>query len=111
MVDTELIKFKGVTKKFMKNLVLYSNSFNIPENKITGLIGSSGSGKTTILKLIIGTYKPTKGSIIYLKKNIRKKKKDVQKYFGFATEDGSFYDKLTVKENIFYFGKLQRMQG
>ena len=110
MVDTELIKFKGVTKKFKRNLVLDSNSFNIPENKITGLIGSSGSGKTTILKLIIGTYKPTKGEIVYLRRNIRKSIKYVERYFGFATEDGSFYDKLTVKENIYYFGRLQNMK-
>jgi len=110
MVDTELIKFKWVTKKFKRNLVLDSNSFNIPENKITGLIGSSGSGKTTILKLIIGTYKPTKGEIVYLRRNIRKSIKYVERYFGFATEDGSFYDKLTVKENIYYFGRLQNMK-
>lgn len=110
MVDSELIKFKKVTKRFGKNLVLSSNTFDIPENKITGLIGSSGSGKTTVLKLIIGTYRPTKGEVVYLKKNIRKKRKDIEKYFGFSTEDGSFYSKLTVKENIHYFGRLQRMK-
>lgn len=111
MVDSELIKFKGVTKKFKKNLVVDSLSFNIPENKITGLIGASGSGKTTVLKLMIGAYRPTKGKVTYLKKDIKKEMKDIEKYFGFATEDGSFYDKLTVKENIHYFGKLQKMKN
>lgn len=111
MVDTELIKFKEVTKKFHKNLVVDDISFDIPENKITGLIGSSGSGKTTILKLMIGAYRPTEGEVIYLKRNILKEMKNVEKYFGFATEDGSFYDKLTVKENVHYFGKLQKMKN
>ena len=110
MVDSELIKFKGVSKKFKKNLIVDSLNFNIPEGEITGLIGSSGSGKTTILKLLVGAYKPTKGEVIYLKKNILKEVKNVEKYFGFATEQGSFYGKLTVLENIFYFGKLQKMK-
>jgi ABC-2 type transport system ATP-binding protein len=110
MVDSELIKFNGVSKKFKKNLILDSLNFNIPEGEITGLIGSSGSGKTTILKLLVGAYKPSKGEVIYLKKNILKDVKDVEKYFGFATEQGSFYGKLTVLENIFYFGKLQKMK-
>lgn len=110
MVDTELIKFKEVTKKFKKNLVIDSISFDIPENKITGLIGSSGSGKTTILKLMIGAYRPGEGEVIYLKRNILKDMKNVEKYFGFATEDGSFYEKLTVEENVYYFGRLQKMK-
>jgi len=109
MVNTELIKFKEVSKRFKKNLVLDSISFNIPENKITGLIGSSGSGKTTILKLMVAAYKPTEGEVVYLKRNIVKDMKNVERYFGFSTEDGSFYDKLTVKENVYYFGRLQKM--
>lgn len=111
MVDSELLKFKKVTKKFKKNLVVNSVSFDIPENKITGLIGASGSGKTTVLKLMIGAYRPTKGKVVYLKRDLRKEMKDVEKYFGFATEDGSFYDKLTVEENVHYFGKLQKMKN
>ena len=110
MVDSEIIKFKGVTKSFKKNLILEKTDFDISENKITGLIGNSGSGKTTLLKLMIGFYKPTKGRIEYLRKDIRKETKDIEKYFGFSTEGGSFYDKLTIEENLNYFGKLYRIK-
>ena len=105
-MDTELIQLKEVTKKFGKNVILDSVSLAIPENKITGIIGASGEGKTTILKLLIGFYKPTSGEVLYLRKNIFKEMKDIEKYFGFATEDGSFYNKLTVRENLFYFARL-----
>jgi ABC-2 type transport system ATP-binding protein len=105
-MDTELIQFKNVTKRFGNNTVLDSINLAIPENKITGILGASGEGKTTILKLLIGFYKPTSGEVLYLRRKIMKEREDVGKYFGFATEDGSFYEKLTVIENIFHFGRL-----
>ena len=51
--------------------------------------------------------KPERNARKYLKKEME----DIEKYFGFATEDGSFYNKLTVEENIYYFGKLQKMKN
>jgi len=105
-MDTELIQLKEVTKTFGKNCVLDSINLSIPENQITGIIGASGEGKTTILKLLIGFYKPTSGEVSYLRRNVFKAMKDIEKCFGFATEDGSFYNKLTVRENLFYFARL-----
>ena len=105
-MDSELIQFKKVTKRFGKNTVLDSINLTIPEKKITGIIGASGEGKTTILKLLIGFYKPTEGEINYLRRSIFKEMAQINKYFGYATEDGSFYEKLTVRENLFYFGRL-----
>jgi len=64
-----LIEFKGVTKRFGKNVVLDNIDLEIPEGKITGIIGASGEGKSTILKMIASFYKPTKGKILYKKKN------------------------------------------
>ena len=53
-MNTELIQLKDVTKKFGKNIVLENINLDIPEKQITGIIGASGRGKTTILKMIIG---------------------------------------------------------
>ena len=66
-MDSEIIQLKGVTKRFKKNVVLEGLNLTIPENQITGIIGASGEGKSTILKLIIGFYKPNKGDIFYLR--------------------------------------------
>jgi len=105
-MDDELINFKGVKKSFGKNLVLDSINLSFPEKKITGIIGASGEGKTTILKLLVGFYKPDQGEILYSKRNIDEDMKNIKKIFGFSTEDGSFYDTLTVYENLFHFGRL-----
>ncbi|MFW6282602.1 MAG: ABC transporter ATP-binding protein [Minisyncoccales bacterium] len=109
-MNTEFIQLKGVTKKFRKNLVLDDVNLDVPEKQITGIIGASGMGKTTILKMIIGFYKPNKGKITYLKRNVLKDLKNIRQIFGFSTEDGSFYQDLTVKENLYHFGSLYGMK-
>ncbi len=110
-MDDELIQLKEVSKKFGKNQVLDAINLTIPEKEIVGIIGASGEGKTTILKLLVGFYKPTKGEVTYLRKNINREMGDIEKLYGFATEDGSFYEKLSVKENIFHFGKLYGLKN
>jgi len=109
-MDDELIEFKEVTKRFGKNTVLNGINLSIPEGKITGIIGASGEGKSTILKMIVSFYKPTKGKIYYRKTSAIKNKKIISKIFGLAIEDGSFYEKLTVEENLFHFGRLYKIK-
>lgn len=110
-MNTELIQLKEVVKKFKKNVVLDGVSLSIPEGKITGIIGASGEGKSTILKLLIGFYRPTSGKVLYLKRNVQEDVVHINKTFGFATEDGSFYGELTVKENLEHFGNLYKMKS
>lgn len=105
-MDDEFIQLKGVTKKFGKNKVLDAIDLSIPEGKITGIIGASGEGKSTILKLIASFYKVTSGEILYFRRNINSDIRNIKKSFGVAIEDGSFYENLTVYENLFHFGRL-----
>ena len=105
-----VIEFEGVTKSFGKNRVLDSINLEIPKGRITGIIGASGEGKSTILKMMISFYKPTSGNILYSGKNIFKSLHDIKKDFGISIEDGSFYGDLTVKENLLHFGKLYHVK-
>ena len=70
MPEEILIQLKDVVKKFRKNIVLNGVNLNINNKDIYGIIGTSGSGKTTILNLIIGFLKATNGNISYNSKNI-----------------------------------------
>ena len=70
-MDSELIQLKDVSKRFKKNIVLDNANLSIPEGQITGIIGASGEGKSTVLKLIIGFYKPDKGDILYLRRKFK----------------------------------------
>lgn len=100
------IRFQNISKNFGKHVVLKELNLEIKAGKILGIIGINGSGKTTLLKLLIGFYKPTSGVISLNGKNITEKFSENLRMFGFATQSDSFYSKLTVSENIKYFGEL-----
>lgn len=110
MGEVPFIQVKNLTKRFGKNLVLDNITVDIPYGKIFGILGQSGCGKTTLLNLIVGFYKPTKGVIYFQGKDIFKDIHDVEKRFGFSTQGLSFYPKLTVIENLYYFGKMYNLE-
>ena len=108
----ELIKLKEVSKRYSKDLVLEDINLTIEEGDILGLIGQSGSGKTTLLNLLAGFLEPSEGNIDYYPGHasapldlVRHKHK-IKKNFGFTPQHNSYYDKLTVKENLWHFGRM-----
>jgi len=108
----ELIRLIGVTKDYNKYRALDDVSITIEHGDILGVIGQSGCGKTTLLNLIAGFSKPSRGRVVYQSK-AQHKERDlhenlhlIKKNIGFTPQHNSFYDKLTVKENLFHFGKL-----
>lgn len=105
-MKTPLIEVKKVTKIFGKNIVLSEIDLSIPQNKIFGIIGESGSGKTTLLKAMIGFVRPDSGEIIFENKEVSKNMQSIRDRFGFASQDNCFYPKLTIRENLEFFGTL-----
>jgi ABC-2 type transport system ATP-binding protein len=101
-----LIQLKDISKRFGKHLVLNNLSITVDEKAIYGIIGLSGSGKTTILNLLIGFIKQSQGTILFKNKNILKSQREVRNNFGFVTQAGSYYLNLTVFENLHYFGRM-----
>ncbi len=101
-----IIEVKGLTKRFKDHLILDAVNLDVPENKIVGIIGINGSGKTTLLKTMIGFYKQNQGDIFYKGKRISHVSGKMKKELGYTSQDSSFYAKLTVKENMYYFGAL-----
>ncbi|MFH1506136.1 MAG: ABC transporter ATP-binding protein [archaeon] len=113
-----IFKIKGVTKVFGHKTVLKDMSLEVFHGEILGIIGASGSGKTTLLNTIIGFLRPEQGDITFRQEHLLDFKKsavfrsvydkpeDVKRIYGFAAQTPSFYDTLTVKENLIYFGSL-----
>lgn len=104
--EMSLIQVKELGKRFGSNVVLQDVNLDINENEIFGIIGINGSGKTTLLKIIVGFYKPEQGRVFYNNQPLHKMMKQIKHDFGFTTQENSFYPKLTVLENIRYFGSL-----
>ena len=103
------IEIKDLSKKFGKHVVLDNVKLSIPKQKIYGIIGESGSGKTTLLKTIVGFWKTDKGKIEFEGRDLEKNTKFIRQIVGFATQDDAVYPKLTVKENLEYFGALSNV--
>jgi ABC-2 type transport system ATP-binding protein len=103
------IEIKDVSKKFGNHLVLDKIKLSIPQQKIFGIIGESGSGKTTLLKTIVGFWRTDDGKIEYEGRDLQKDTRFIRQIVGFATQDNCVYPKLTVKENLEYFGSLSNV--
>ncbi|MBN2420720.1 ABC transporter ATP-binding protein [Candidatus Woesearchaeota archaeon] len=107
-----IVKIRGVSKSFGSKQVLSDIDLDINEGEIFGLIGASGAGKTTLLEAMVGFIPVSKGEIAYRKDgavmNFVSIKNDSspKARIGFSTQTPSFYDKLTVNENLEYFAKL-----
>ncbi|MBN1275128.1 ABC transporter ATP-binding protein [Candidatus Woesearchaeota archaeon] len=114
----EFFRVRNVKKAFGNHLVLSGVNLDVHKGEILGIIGTSGSGKTTLLHVLIGFLKPDKGEVRILLepphralgtptyKDVHKHLSLVKQVFGFASQIPSFYDNLTVLENLKYFGSL-----
>ena len=107
-----IIKVRNLSKKFDKNIVLEDINFDLYEGESLAIIGASGSGKSVLLKNIIGLLKPDKGSIkinnIETVNLSRAKKEDLLLDLGITFQHGALFDSLKVWENIIF--KIQRLK-
>jgi len=111
MVQQPFIQFFNITKIFGDNVVLDNLNLDIPFGDIFGIIGKSGSGKTTLLSVLIGFIKPEKGKIFYQGQDITEMPNSVKQQIGFTAQEGSFYPRLSVRENLEYFGTLYNLSS
>lgn len=93
------IDVKNITKRFGKDEIIKGMTFKFEPNKIYGLCGYNGSGKSVLLKLICGFYVPTSGEILYDGVNLNNSNeycKDIRALI----EKSNFFPDLTGYENL-----------
>ncbi len=96
------VEVKELAKVINEKIIVDRISFTVEEGEIFGLLGSNGSGKTTTFNMLSGLLKPSSGTVRILGNDI-KKSKEFRKDIGFVTQADSFYETLTVKENLEFF--------
>lgn len=86
----------------ISNTAVNNVSVTIKSNRITALLGKNGSGKTSIIKSLIGFKDPSQGEVRIFGKSPR----DVANEVGFCFGGSLIYHRLTARENLEFFGKL-----
>jgi phospholipid/cholesterol/gamma-HCH transport system ATP-binding protein len=104
MAKNPLIEFRDVTKRFGEKTVLDRVNLKIYENEITTIIGKSGTGKTVLLKHIIGLLKPDEGVILFAGKSLgemnKKEWKEYKRHISYLFQHNALFDSMTVFENV-----------
>ena len=103
-MDAPLIEFRDVTKRFGPRTVLDHANLKIYEGQVTTIIGLSGSGKSVLLKHIIGLLRPDEGDIYFRGNSInRMKKSEMDKSLAeisYMFQDNALFDSMTMYDNI-----------
>ena len=103
-MDEAIISLRDVTKSFGSHTVLQDISFDVPKGRITAILGPSGTGKSVLLKNIIGLLRPEKGEIWVDGEQIvgmgEKELYRVRRKFGVLFQDGALFGSMSLYDNI-----------
>ncbi|MGD0132394.1 MAG: ATP-binding cassette domain-containing protein [Bryobacteraceae bacterium] len=103
-VATNPIVIRGLQKSFGAQMVLNRIDLTIDRGKTLAVLGQSGTGKSVLLKIIIGLILPDSGSIEIEGQDIatvpRDRLNEIRKKIGFLFQNAALYDSLTVAENV-----------
>jgi phospholipid/cholesterol/gamma-HCH transport system ATP-binding protein len=103
-VKENLVKIENLTFKRGERVIYDDISLTIPKGKVTAIMGPSGIGKTTLLRLIGGQIKPDSGNIFFAGKNIPQLSRDelyeARKHMSMLFQSGALFTEMSVYDNI-----------
>ena len=108
-MNINCIEVKSVSKSFLKNNVLKDISLNISTGEIFGLLGPSGAGKTTFIKIITGQLAADSGTVKVLGTNVKDFDKSMYLNFGMVLDNTGFYKRLTAYDNLKVFSDIYQI--
>lgn len=101
-----IIEICSLSKNYGDFSALNSISLSIEKGTIFGLLGPNGAGKSTLIKVLSCHSRPSAGNAYISGLDVVSDKKEVLSIIGVVPQENSFYDDLTVNENLLYFGSL-----
>lgn len=104
-----MIKFENVSKQFKDKTVLKNISFTINKGELVAIIGASGCGKTTTLKMINRLIKPSSGKILINGEDIATKDViELRRQMGYVIQQTGLFPHMTVRDNIEIIPKIEK---
>ena len=101
-----MIEAKNISKHFNDKKVLDDVSCTFEAGKINLIIGGSGSGKTVLMKCLVGLYEVDEGKVLYDARNFsaltHKERKPIQQEIGMVFQGGALFDSLNVEKNVMF---------
>jgi len=100
----DIIRVKGLVNRFGSLTVHEDLALNVRRGEIMGVVGGSGTGKSVLLRSIIGLIKPTAGEIEVFGQNLSNlptaERREIERRWGVLFQDGALFSALTVAQNI-----------
>ena len=106
-----MIEVRGLRKSFNGVEVLRGIDFMARDGQITGLIGPNGAGKTTTLRMLYTVLRPDSGQALVDGHDASLERLEVQRRIGVLPDNRGLYPRLTAREHVRYFGRLQGLDG
>ena len=95
-----MLELKNISKKFKDRQILENFNLTVEEDKILAIVGPSGGGKTTLLRMLAGLEKIDSGEIIYNGESLPIDELEKRNLLGFVFQDFQLFPHLTVLENL-----------
>ena len=107
-----MIEFRSISKRFKSKQVLTDINLHIDQGHLVAIIGESGCGKTTMLKMINRLITPTSGTIFLKGQDIQTiNEVALRRNIGYVIQQTGLFPHMTVRENIQLIPKLEKMSG
>ncbi len=101
-----VIEAENLTKRFGDFTAVNAISLQVAPGEIFGFLGANGAGKTTAIRIFCGLLEPTSGSAMVAGFDALTEPENIKRHIGYMSQKFSLYGKLTVKENIRFFGGI-----
>lgn len=100
------IKLQNITQEFGSKKVLDRISLGVKRGEIFGLLGPSGAGKTTMIKILTGQLRQTSGSAYLLGQDVAKREGSVRRRTGMMLDNSGLYERLSCYQNMNLFAQI-----
>ncbi len=105
------IEAHDLTRRFGDFVAVKQVSFTVRRGEIFGFLGSNGAGKTTTIRMLCGLLRPSSGTARVGGIDVTEDPEGVKARIGYMSQRFSLYDRLTVDQNITFFGGIYGLEG